>query len=127
MDDAFELIDLKSGNVASDYDRRDEALAALGAVADTFGWPAIASFSLMQIRGEDQTLVAKQDDLVQLVRQSQRKGSPVVGNRQSFRSQGYSLHVPAHALMITVRHNKVRAGHGASSRGVSTHRLTSAG
>ena len=109
VNDVFELIDLKSGNVASDYDRRDEALAALRVAADEHGWPAIANFSLMHIRGEVQTVVAKKAMLVQLVRQFERAHSPAVVSRQPG-------HVSGQEYSFAARHSKVRSGHGRRRR-----------
>lgn len=117
VNDVFELIDLKSGNVASDYDRRDEALAALRAAADEHGWPAIANFSLMHIRGEDQTLIAKQAMLVQLVQQFKRSNSPATVSRQPGQLQGQSGHLSGQGYSFAVRHNKVRSGRSRRRRG----------
>ena len=67
MDEFFELIDLVSGNLAGDYDNADDPLSALVETAKTHGWSAIEGFSLMRRGGDDQFLVAMQDDLVRLV------------------------------------------------------------
>jgi hypothetical protein len=67
MDDFYELIDLVSGNLAGDYDSANDALAALVVTAERYGRPAIESFSLMRIQGDEQSLVAMQEDLVELV------------------------------------------------------------
>lgn len=67
MDDFYELIDLKSGNLAGDYDNIDDALSALHNIAERDGNSAIDHFSLMQIHDDDQSLVAMAEDLVTLV------------------------------------------------------------
>lgn len=68
MSDYFEIIDLKSGNLAGDYERAEDALAALRNAAHRHGWGTIAKFSLIRIHGEDQEPVAMNDELVRLVR-----------------------------------------------------------
>jgi hypothetical protein len=67
MDDFYELIDLKSGNLLGDYESAEKALAALNKAARRHGRTAISNFSLLRVRGNDQFLVAMQEDLVDLV------------------------------------------------------------
>ncbi len=68
MDNIFEVIDLKSGNVIGGFDTEDEALASLRRSLHTHGPRAIENLSLMRITDDDQFLVAMQDDLKRLVR-----------------------------------------------------------
>ena len=70
MDAPFEVIDLKSGNVIGGFDSEDEALASLRRSLETHGPRAIRGLSLMQITKDDQIVVAMQDDLERLVRDS---------------------------------------------------------
>jgi hypothetical protein len=71
MNDYFEIIDLKSGNVIGGYESEDEALASLRRFLYTHGRSAITEFSLMRITDDDQVLVAMQDDLERMVRDSE--------------------------------------------------------
>ena len=83
MDTFFELIDLGSGNVLADFADIDEALAALLRTAERHGQPAIRNLSLMRIEGDDQSLVAMQDPLADMVedyaRSSTSRGSVAIG------------------------------------------------
>jgi hypothetical protein len=67
MDAFFELIDLTSGNVIADFSDAGEALAALRRAADEHGLSAIGNLSLMRIDENEQSLVAMQDALVDMV------------------------------------------------------------
>ncbi len=67
MDTFFELLDLGSGNVLADFADIDEVLAALRRTAERHGQPAIRNLSLMRIEGDDQFLVAMQDQLADFV------------------------------------------------------------
>jgi hypothetical protein len=71
MNDYFEIIDLKSGNVIGGYESEDEALASLRRSLHTHGPRAIEELSLMRITDDDQFLVAMQGDLERLVRDSE--------------------------------------------------------
>lgn len=71
MNDYFEIIDLKSGNVIAGYESEHEALASLRRSLHTHGPRAISALSLMRITDDDQFLVAMQDDLERLVRDSE--------------------------------------------------------
>lgn len=64
------MIDLHSGNVIGGFDSEDEALASLRRSLETHGPRAIRDLSLMQITDDDQFVVAMQDDLERLVRDS---------------------------------------------------------
>lgn len=83
MDTFFELIDLGSGNVLADFDDIDEALTALRRTAERHGQPAIRNLSLMRIEGDDQSLVAMQDQLAAMVedyaRSTMSKTSVTIG------------------------------------------------
>jgi hypothetical protein len=68
MDGFVELIDLASGNVVGNFDDLDSALALLRATIDDGGDEAIAELALMRIAGEEQTLIAMQHELVELVK-----------------------------------------------------------
>ena len=56
MDNPFEVIDLKSGNVLAGFGSEDEALASLRRGLCTHGARAIEDLSLMRITGDDQFL-----------------------------------------------------------------------
>lgn len=70
MDTPYEVIDLKSGNVIGGYESEDAALASLRRSLETHGPRAIRDLSLMHITDDDQFVVAMQDDLERLVRDS---------------------------------------------------------
>ena len=70
MDTPFEIIDLKSGNVIGGYESEDAALAALRRFLEIHGPRAIRNLSLMHITDDDQYLVAMEDDLERMVRDS---------------------------------------------------------
>jgi hypothetical protein len=67
MDAFFELIDLTSGNVIADFSDVGEALATLRRAAAEHGLSAIENLSLMRIDEDEQSLVAMQDELVDMV------------------------------------------------------------
>ena len=67
MDAFFELIDLTSGNVIADFSDVGEALATLRRAAAEHGLSAIENLSLMRIDEDEQSLVAMQDELVNMV------------------------------------------------------------
>ncbi len=67
MDAFFELIDLATGNVVGDFADADEALAALQNTRERHGLSSIRNLSLMRIDGEQQSLVAMQDQLLAMV------------------------------------------------------------
>ncbi|MGH2616574.1 MAG: hypothetical protein ACRDJC_15140 [Thermomicrobiales bacterium] len=71
MDTPFEVIDLKSGNVIGGFESEAEALASLRRSFETHGPRAIRDLSLMQITDDDQFVVAMQDELERLVRDSE--------------------------------------------------------
>jgi hypothetical protein len=71
MNDYFEIIDLRSGNVIGGYESEDEALASLRRSLHTHGPRAIEELSLMRITDDDQFLVAMQDDLKRLIHDSE--------------------------------------------------------
>lgn len=84
MNDFFEFIDLVSGNLAGEYDTAEEALEALRLVAKRHGRTAIENFSLMRIDGDDQSLVAMQEELVSLVESfGRRRDSARIFSRAS--------------------------------------------
>lgn len=70
MADCFELIDLKSGNVLGDFTSQDAALESLRRAYRKHGSLAIEQLSLMLITDDDQFLVAMQEELEHLVRDS---------------------------------------------------------
>lgn len=70
MDTPYEVIDLKSGNVIGGYESEDAALASLRRSLEAHGPRAIRDLSLMHITDNDQFVVAMQDDLERLVRDS---------------------------------------------------------
>jgi hypothetical protein len=76
MNDYFEVIDLRSGNVIGGYDSEDEALASLRRSLHTHGRRAIEELSLMRITDDDQFLIAMQADLERLVRDSRTGLTP---------------------------------------------------
>jgi hypothetical protein len=67
LDDYFELIDLKSGNVLDDFADLQSAIATLRRVEATHGADAIRRLSLMHVSGDDETLVALGDEFVALL------------------------------------------------------------
>lgn len=67
-DEGFELIDLDSGNVLSDFASFDDALESIRKVASTFGWPVVQRLSLMRINGDDQVVIAMKEPLASLAR-----------------------------------------------------------
>lgn len=64
----YELISLDSGNVVSDFGAIDEAVEAIRQAASSHGWEAVQRFTLMQVRGDEQAVVAMKQDLVDLAR-----------------------------------------------------------
>ena len=66
-DDFYELIDLVSGNVLDDFDDSESAFATLHRLASGYGLEAIRRLSLMHIQGDDESLVALGDSLVDLL------------------------------------------------------------
>lgn len=76
MDNYFEVIDLRSGNVIGGFESEDEALASLWRALGAHGPRAIEELSLMRITDEDQFLIAMQDDLERLVRASETGVAP---------------------------------------------------
>jgi hypothetical protein len=70
MDTHFEVIDLKSGNVIGGFESEDEALASLRRALHTHGRRAVQHLSLMRITDDDQFLVAMDENLERLVRDS---------------------------------------------------------
>lgn len=70
MDPPFEVIDLKSGNVIGGFESEDDALASLRRALQAHGPRAVQDLSLMQITEDDQIVVAMQEDLERLVRDS---------------------------------------------------------
>ena len=70
MDSYFEVIDLKPGNVIGGFNSEDEALASLRRAVGVHGLRAIQDLSLMKITDDDQIVLAMQDDLERLVRDS---------------------------------------------------------
>jgi hypothetical protein len=62
--DIFELIDLDSGNVVSDFDSIQDALEAIRRVAKTTDWSSVQRLSLMRVRGDDQAVIAMKERLV---------------------------------------------------------------
>ena len=83
MDTFYELLDLGSGNVLADFTDIDEALTALQRTSERHGQPAIRNLSLMRIEGDDQSLVAMQDQLAAMVedyaRSTMSKTSVTIG------------------------------------------------
>lgn len=79
MDDYYELIDLKSGNLVGDYDCFDEVSAILRSGAYRYGRSAIENLSLMRIRGDEQSLVAMREDLLELVGLSTHQRADTAG------------------------------------------------
>lgn len=72
MDSCFELFDLQSGNVLDVFDHEDAALDVLIEVGREHGEEAVRRFALLRC-GEESSLVAMEDALVELVvSQSQR-------------------------------------------------------
>lgn len=70
MDNPFEVLDLKSGNVIGGFESENEALASLRRSLESHGPRAMRDLSLMQITEDDQFVVAMQDDLERLIRDS---------------------------------------------------------
>lgn len=70
LDTPFALTDLNFGNVIGGYGSGDAALASLRCFLETHGPRASRDLSLMQITEDDQLVVAMQDDLERLVRDS---------------------------------------------------------
>lgn len=64
----FVLIDLVTGNVVSDFDAVDDALASIRWIAGSHGWLAVNRLSLLRVQGEDQSLIAMEDALVDIAR-----------------------------------------------------------
>lgn len=71
MNDCFEIIDLRSGNVIAGFRSEDEALASLRRSLHAHGPRAVEELSLMRITDDDQFLVVMQDDLARLIRASE--------------------------------------------------------
>jgi hypothetical protein len=67
MDQHYELIDLESGNFVGDYETVDDAIATLRRAAQRYGRSAIERLSLVRVRGDDESLVALDDDLLALL------------------------------------------------------------
>jgi hypothetical protein len=70
--ETFELIDLDSGNVLSDFDSVEQALESICNVASTQGWPKVQRLSLMRVKGDDQEIVAMKEGLATLARSAER-------------------------------------------------------
>ena len=68
MDSYYEVIDLKSGNVIAGFTSEAEALASLRRALSIHGTQAVQGLSLMHITDDDQIVVAMEDDLERLVR-----------------------------------------------------------
>lgn len=62
----FELIDLTFGNVVNDFADVADALASIRRLAGIYGWDAVQNLALMQLAGDEQTLVAMQASLADL-------------------------------------------------------------
>ena len=73
----FELIDLDSDNVVSDFANLTDALEAIRRVAEVHGWGSVANLSLMRVEGDDQYVVAMQHELTDLVASLGRPASAV--------------------------------------------------
>jgi hypothetical protein len=71
MNEYFEVIDLQSGNVIAGFPSEAEALASLRRSLHAHGPRAVEELSLMRITDDDQFLVAMQDDLARLIRDSE--------------------------------------------------------
>lgn len=67
MGSYVEVFDLRSGNVAANYVDENEAWAALRQTAVEFGLEALEGYGLSQVRDDQDTLIAMEDDLVQRV------------------------------------------------------------
>jgi hypothetical protein len=63
----FELIDLASGNVVNDFAHMHDALESIRRLAATHGWETVENLALMRLEGDDQSLVAMQAPLKDLV------------------------------------------------------------
>lgn len=69
-DEAYEfveLIDLASGNVLGDFDDLASALRKLREVSGMHGMEAVRRLAVWHIRGDEESLVAAEDDLVAMV------------------------------------------------------------
>ena len=71
--ESFEIHDLISGNVFDVFDHESDALEALVAYAVDQGLKAVARFALLRERDGASSLVAMEDDLVELVRSIETK------------------------------------------------------
>ena len=67
MDEFYEIVDLRTGNLLSDYPRIEDALAVLREIAERRGRAAIADLLLMRNVGDEPSVVAMDDQLIELV------------------------------------------------------------
>jgi hypothetical protein len=77
METTFELFDVATGNVFDAYERESDAWDVLIAIELEQGSEAVRRFALLQNVDEDSSLIAMEDDLVDLVRSHLGKGMNV--------------------------------------------------
>lgn len=68
----YQLIDLDSGNVITDFKSEAEARAKLQHEKAIHGAEGLAALSLLIVDGENQELVAMDDDLIEWIDRDQR-------------------------------------------------------
>lgn len=66
----FQLVELTSGNVADDFDSLDEATAALNQAVRAYGADVMRTYSLLKFVDDTATLIAMQDELLELAARS---------------------------------------------------------
>ena len=78
MNTFFQLWDITTGNLVTEFDSEDEAIAALSGIQAEDGDEPLLELALVRFHDDRPTLVAKASDLVRYVAMSRRADNPAV-------------------------------------------------